>query len=541
MKDPKILREKSKARLLARYCAAAKKKNFIPSSADLTKLGFNCDKVRRLFGGYEGLKAAAKAHAPEAFENIVDESLFTPKAFEKIQKKAAGFHRYVVSTAVEGCKVHTGFLSAIDNHNKRRKAMTLVLPSIDPAANVPFHLDPKLSEAAIVSDDLALNDNLFISSIKMSAKHIDPVTGLARIGQRNGSFIYASPKQRLKMTPTSNMRLPHALMTTGALTRADYDTRRFMSKRTAYIADNDHVMGAIIVEVEDDTLFHYRQVQAEKSGAFIDLGIMYMPDGSTKQVRPEALVLGDWHSGETDEEASSAFISSAADSVIQTTKPRRLIIHDGFNGKSISHHEIDNVILRAKHAANNKLDLRDELETYAKELEFMASFDFIEEVVIVKSNHDEFLDRYLAQGRYVEDAHNHRLALSLAAAMIDGTNPVEAYMKLRGMKNAAKFTWLKRDEDYSIARVELGAHGDKGANGARGSLQSTEKAYGNSVSGHSHTPEILRGAWQVGTCSLLKLDYNQGPSSWMHTSCLVYGNGSRQLINVINGRWRRKA
>ncbi len=89
-----------------------------------------------------------------------------------------------------------------------------------------------------------------------------------------------------------------------------------------------------------------------------------------------------------------------------------------------------------------------------------------------------------------------------------------------------------------MADIELGAHGDKGANGARGSLLAMENAYGNSVSGHSHTPEILRGAWQVGTTSLLKLEYVKGPSSWMHTSCLVYPNGSRQLINAINGLWR---
>ena len=89
-----------------------------------------------------------------------------------------------------------------------------------------------------------------------------------------------------------------------------------------------------------------------------------------------------------------------------------------------------------------------------------------------------------------------------------------------------------------MANVELGAHGDKGANGARGSLHAMENAYGNSVSGHSHSPEILRGAWQVGTCSYLKLEYNQGPSSWLHSSCLLYPNGARQLINVIGGQWR---
>jgi hypothetical protein len=106
------------------------------------------------------------------------------------------------------------------------------------------------------------------------------------------------------------------------------------------------------------------------------------------------------------------------------------------------------------------------------------------------------------------------------------------------LKCMNKIKWLKRDEDLRLADIQLGAHGDKGANGARGGLQSMEFAYGNSVTGHSHSPEVLRGAWQVGTSSHLKLGYNVGPSSWLNSSCLVYPNGQRQLINAIKGKYR---
>jgi hypothetical protein len=530
---------KEKLKILDKYCSLAKKNNFHPSRTDMINAGVSRDRIRHHFGSHTKLKLAAKEHAPKVFESIVDESLFTPKAFQALRQEAGRFSRYVVTTAVAGCKVHDGFFSSIENYNKRRKAMTLVLPAMDPAANVPFHLDPKLSDTALLVDDLALNDNIFVSSIRLSAKHIDPVTGLSRIGQRNGSFIYASPKQRLKMSPTSNVKLPHAMMTTGALTKPDYSTDRYMSERTAYIAEHDHVLGAIIVEVEDDEIFHYRQVQADRQGNFIDLGVVYRPDGTQASMRPEALVLGDWHSGETDPVARAAFVD-AKDSVLSTVKPKRVVIHDGFNGRSISHHEIKNKILRAQRAKEGHLNLASELEEYANDLQKLAANDFVEEIIIVKSNHDEFLDRYLAEGRYIEDAHNHEIAVWLAGKMLKGENPVKAFMESVQIKGAEKIRWLERDEDYKIAGIELGAHGDKGANGARGSLLAMEHAYGNSVSGHSHTPEILRGAWQVGTTSLLKLGYNQGPSSWMHTACLVYPNGSRQLINIIEGKWRLK-
>jgi hypothetical protein len=527
----------AKLRVLEKYCAFVAKKGFHPTRPQLQKLGVTRDHIYRQFGSYENLQVEAREHSPKVFENIVDQTLFTRKAFQKLRTEAGKFRRYFVTTAVVGKKVHEGFWESIQTFCKRQNALLLVLPCADPASQGGWFLDPILKDASIVFSDLQINDNLFISSILLSAKHIDPITGLNRIGQRNGSFIYASPKQRLKMTPTSNTKIPHAMMTTGALTEAKYTTSRYLSERTAYIAENDHVLGGIIVEVTDDWTFHYRQVQADRNGHFVDLGQFYRGK-KVELMRPEALVLGDWHSGETDPVAAAAFLF-APGSVAAVTRPKRIVIHDGFNGRSISHHEAKNRILRAQRAAANHLDLQTELEEYAKDLSSMSSLPGVEEVVIVCSNHDEFLHRYLKEGRYEEDPKNFLLGLKLSAAMVEGkSNPVRTAVEWIGVDAPSKLRWLSRDEDFKIANIELGAHGDKGANGARGSLQAMENAYGNSVSGHSHTPEILRGAWQVGTCSLLKLDYNTGPSSWLHSSCLVYPNGSRQMINVIKAQWR---
>lgn len=527
----------AKLNVLDKYVAFARKKGFHPSRPDLARMGADKDRILRYFGSLDSLRCAAREHDPKAFENIIDETLFTRKAFQRLREAAGQHRRYLITTAVVGKKVHTGFLQSIQTFCKDQNAMLLVLPCADPASNGGWFLDPVLKDVAIVFDDLSLNDNLFISSILLSAKHIDPITGLGRIGQRNGSFIYASPKQRLKMTPTSNTKLPHAMMTTGALTVAKYTTDRYMSERTAYIAENDHVLGGIIVEIQDDKRFHYRQVQADRNGHFVDLGRFYRGT-KVSTLRPEALVLGDLHSGETDLDAIGVFVFGP-DSVCSVTRPKMLVVHDGFNGRSISHHESHNRILRAQRARENHLDLQTELEEYARDLNHLASVDGVEQLVIVQSNHDEFLHRYLREGRYEEDPKNFLVGLKLATAMVEGApNPVRTGVEWIGIPSASKIRWLSRDEDFKIANIELGAHGDKGANGARGSLPAMENAYGNSVSGHSHTPEILRGAWQVGTCSKLKLDYNQGPSSWLHSSCLVYPNGMRQLINVIGGEWR---
>jgi hypothetical protein len=57
------------------------------------------------------------------------------------------------------------------------------------------------------------------------------------------------------------------------------------------------------------------------------------------------------------------------------------------------------------------------------------------------------------------------------------------------------------------------------------------------VSLTGNSPKIIAGTFQVGTSSKLKLEYNKGPSSWMHTHCILHKNGKRQMINIINGKW----
>jgi len=82
-------------------------------------------------------------------------------------------------------------------------------------------------------------------------------------------------------------------------------------------------------------------------------------------------------------------------------------------------------------------------------------------------------------------------------------------------------------------------HGDIGPNGARGSIKNIAKIGERSVVGHSHVCSILMGTFQVGTSSKLQLEYNHGPSSWMHAHCVVHKNGKRQMIFIMDGDWRK--
>lgn len=524
----------SKEVLLKKYLGYVEKKNRIPSLSELSAIGITRNAIRHHFGSNTQLYQYVKKNHADSLTQVVDESHFTARRFAEIKKEASQYDRFVVTTAVVEKGIHKGFYDAVKNYCKRNNALLLVLPCQD-VANRKTHFDwtlaPELHSEYIVFGDLALNSNIWISAIKMSAKQINPLTGLSRLTQRNGSGIYASPKQQLEYVTTSaRKKIPRALMSTGAITKNDYNSERYMSARTSYIAENDHVLGAVIVEVKNTKEFFFRQIQAdEKNGSFPDCGVKYNADGSVEAFAPQAIVWGDYHSGVTD-----PIVKKVTKEIVMATKPSEMIMHDFYDGKSISHHDLKKPLTRAKKAMHNQLSLQNEIRYMRDEMDDLSSWT-AGGLVMVKSNHDEVLERYLNEGRYVNDDNNHYYALDLAKKYLEGIDPLQyAVETVEGLKNRDKITWLQRDEEYRIANVECGAHGD----GWQSSMAFWEKSLGNCVIGHAHTAAILRGVFRVGTSSLLQLDYNIGPSSWTHTHCLVYPNGARQLVNVINGEWR---
>lgn len=322
-------------------------------------------------------------------------------------------------------------------------------------------------------------------------------------------------------------------MSTGACTVANYSSTQGNSLRTAYIAEHDHVIGAVIVEIEDDKIYHFTQIQSDIEGGVCHHGNYYIGDNKPRKVAPK-LVMGDYHAGEHDDTAVNAW-----EDIIDLMGVDEVFFHDLFSGVAISHHEEHNIVLRARHSKKGLLSLSDELKVVGQQLDRILSHKSIKKGIIVKSNHDEFLSRWLENGKFKYDALNFQIGCKLADRYVDGLDPLkEGIKECYKVANWNKAVFLDRDEDYKVVNIELGSHGDKGPSGSRGSKANIENAYGKAVVGHSHTPGILRGVFQVGTSSFLQLGYNVGPSSWVHCSCLVYPNGSRQLINSFGGKWR---
>jgi hypothetical protein len=479
------------------------------------------------FGSFRFFVQKSKEQYPEYFKDVIDYNIWTSERLQKIKKVVKGNRRFFITTAVGNSSVNDKFYENIKYYCKINNAELLILVADNDLTN----LDTKIcNEENIVFNDVEITKNLYISTIKIHPKMIKPTTGLRRLCKKNGSMIFGSPKQFLSYTPNMNHNIPRAIMTTGAITEPNYFGEMYIQKRTDYLAHNDHVMGGIIVEVESDEHFHFRQVQMNKDGGFIDLGILY-EDGKKTPIRASCIIYGDLHSQETDWDAIRAF-----EKLQKIVKADKCVLHDSFSGISVNHHDDDNIIRKAQKALDGRLCLRDELDNFVRDLNYFG--DLYNEVLIAKGNHDLFLEKYLQEAKYAKEPHNHLIGLQLATEFVQKRDPLRWYAEQR-LKKPNKFKWLTENDETKIEGFLVSLHGHKGGNGKRNPpIESLEIVWEKIILAHLHTPEIVRKAVRVGTCSRLSLDYNEGASSWMHTSCVLYPGGSFQLINIVNGKFQ---
>jgi hypothetical protein len=445
---------------------------------------------------------------------------------------------YVITSAQCCAKPHAKFLTGLERYAKDHDAELVILTM--PGMSV--REDVLVDELAERNDVFPrhrrpLNSKIFISDLLIPPQNEDPSTGTGRFVQQDKTWVVAHPKQRWRAIPNSNYDLPKLLISTGAVTAPRYNTNNARGDR----AKRDHVYGAVMVEVVDDVIFHVRNLRAQPStGKFVDLGQAY--DGNRKPGKSvlEALVLGDIHLGDTDPKVMAANYE-----MMEQLKPRRLVLHDLFNGHSVNHHNIGKIATQAReiyeaHRQNLEEELRMNYEELCKLSGMMGKSG---EILVVASNHNEFLDRYLDQMRFATDPENSKLAAQLYAHLVDGKNPLEVGIRLMG-NLPSNIRFLGREDDFKVRGWQLASHGDRGAHGARGSTRAKEFAHGRSITGHTHVPEILRNTYVVGTSTHLNLPYTKGSSSaWMHTNALLYDTGpvgTVQLVNIINGKWRKK-
>lgn len=517
------------------YAKLAKELEKYPSRADLIKAGVTWDAIRAAFGDMTTMKEVTRKTYPKNFERIVDLDQFDNEAHDALRQEVKKYKRFVITTAVGSAPVHEDFMASIQMYCKKKKAMLLVLP-----ANYALQdLNPELARSSnIVFRDIKLNSNVLVSAIKIDPKQIDPSQSLDDISGRECTVIIGTPKQRCKPIANSNSKLAKYIHGTGAITRPRYVPRSGTPTRRDSLAKLQHIMGCLIVEIVDNKRYHIREVEMSPDGSINDDFMNYSPEG-VRAAEVEAIIQGDKHEGSTDPQADAA-----ANDMCERGKPNYRIFHDFFDGESINHHERKNQVRRAQLAGmgGNKLSLATELHNLKLSISKYLALGTAKRLVFSKSNHDEFLIRYLQEGNF--DDNNRIISAKLQVLAMEGKDPLRAGLEeLYGLEKSDRLVWLDRDQDFRLTpqKVECGTHGDLGAHGSRnpGSM-GMYRNYGKVTYGHCHYRETNHGAKSVGTSSHLKLSYNRGPNAWSHTHIVLYKDGTRQSLEVINGEYRMR-
>lgn len=468
--------------------------------------------IRKIFGSF--------TEAKKEIFNIVTRNMFNLKVINKDK----GIKKYFVTAAIPGGKVDEGFLRSIETYIKENNAQLIILPMVGIYKDAQFH-DRILQYTDFFATEFRFNSNLVARDFLINPQVMLPLTRLKRFGQKQESLIVASPKQHMETVRVKANTTPHIIHSTGAISKPQY-----RHTTAGVLADQDHIMGGLIVEVENDSIFHIRQIQAGKDGTFYDLNKHYMHN-SVDSCTAKVCVIGDSHSLYEDKIATTTFKAWC-----KKVQPNYIVFHDIFDAKSISHHLENNITEQVNRPINGQF-LEQELEIAAKYLcEWRNELPY-STFIIVRSNHDEHLDRYLNECRFVNDRFNYKVSLELAGYLLDKKNPIEEWINKRYNMNEIK--WLKRDEDFIIEGVQLGAHGDMVSLGwgKQDSIRKAEEAYGKAIIGHGHCPKIFREVYMVGTSCLEDLGYNTGPSASLQTSCALYNGGQRQLITNIKGHY----
>ena len=365
-----------------------------------------------------------------------------------------------------------------------------------------------------------------MSDIKIQPTATNPMSGLSGMSGVN-SCIFGAPKVQLEMIPVLEGNKPKMMLTTGAVTKMNYTDSKSGKK-----GEFHHTLGFAIVEIKDKDTFYVRQVTADdRTGDFTDL-YYNVKSGSVEKIDSiEAIVLGDLHYGCHDKD-----VLAVTHEFMGKVKPNHVILHDVFDGDSISHHQMKDPFIQYGKEINGTNDLKKELDMM---MDGLKEYEGYKNVVIVRSNHDDFLDRWLKNEDWKKQPtpKNSRLYMQLSDILLGqyAQNPLSVKGVIPALINEKypQYKTLGRNESYRVKNWELGQHGDIGSNGSRGSLQQYRTLNTKIVVGHYHSPGRKDGALAVGTSTKLRVGYNSGPSSWLQSHVIIHKDGKAQHINFI--------
>lgn len=367
-----------------------------------------------------------------------------------------------------------------------------------------------------------------LADVKVQPTAALPLSGLNGF-TASESCILPHPKTHLDSMPVLDDYGAKIMTSTGAITVANYTDTKAGKK-----GEFHHTIGFVIAEVEKDGVFHLRHVMCdEDDGSFYDLWYRVDEFGVSdvrdfENAKYPFAKFGDIHYLSHDEQALAT-----AENIAQILRFENICLEDLCDGKSVNHHEEHNpfVLLEKERLGHN--DLYKEMTAaayYAKELQTLTNA----KIHVIASNHNDFIDRWLCNTDW-RKSNNKVAYLELSNAVANNLCPKGVFAWFIDKQNFDNVITYGYGDSLRIKDIELGLHGDKGANGARGSIKQFKGLSTKSMTAHGHAPKREDGAVQVGTLTKKRLGYNKGLSSWMHGIGICYPSGKTTHIHIIQG------
>lgn len=485
-------------------------------------------------------------------EVIVRGRVRAPEPREKALPKKGGVKRYVLTCAQNNTPLFDAAWASLltlanyydaeimvsrFTYDKATNGRSAKVGSRDASDTDDLWYDPRI--APFIADErVRLAPGLvWCGELNILPTAVRPLSGLETYTGRDSSVI---PHVKLAMESVASGKYEATkfVYTTGTVTQ-----RNYIQKKAGQKAEFHHCYGALLVEVDSSGSWWCRQLNADSEGVIFDLYTKFDGVDATEGYPVEAISWGDIHVGQMDEANEDACWGPGG--MLDKLRPSFQFLHDVLDFRARNHHERGNPHKAFERHVKGDGDVRAEVE---KVREFIVNVSGPGmHTVIVDSNHDNAMTRWLREADYRTDPLNAVYFLQCQLAMYQAIRGGDRRFHLLewalDMGGRPGVYFLRQDESFVICRdrnggIECGMHGHLGPNGRRGSANAFARMGRKAIVGHAHTAGIVDGIYTAGTSSNLDLGYNAGPSSWSHSHVITFPNGKRQILTVWKGKWR---
>jgi hypothetical protein len=466
--------------------------------------------------------------------------------------------KFIFTGAQNNAEVHEDFFKNLKAYAALIDADIVVGPGTYETAwwseNNPMvrSYDSKIQEY-LCFGQMEIGDNfVFCGEMNMLPTASKPISDLTTYS-RGKWAVFPHAKIQLKSVPSTNPNIQaHQVMTTGLVTKPKIIPRKAGIKSIFH-----HIIGATIVEFDNDGDLFCRQINADDDGSFYDVEYFVNKGKVSKHSGIKTIVVGDIHTRKLNpDNAKSVFGidyktgDTKSGSIVEILKPKNILLHDLFDNETRNHHHVHDNAYSYEMAYRGRDSVLSEVVDSANFLEKIKST--VSTITVIESNHDIGLEKYIREGRYRNDGINIRFGLQLedaylnwkekVATALDNNEKPETFSLLeysikKSNKNLKSINWVHDGQSLLIDDIECGNHGFRGANGSRGTVSGYAQLGKRMTIADKHSPEICDGVYVSG-CMNLHHGYNKGPSGWAIACVIQYPNSKRSIITLQNGKWR---